>query len=211
MSSFNPRLLGYDVRLSAEDYLEANWDAERRALYLLRPTVEWPLSVDTLVWPSVFFSKVYGSQAPIRVDPGVELRGWWLRLEEMRAAFKAGWKGSTPGVPVAITVFPRDGFGDSYPVGSVLETESLPEPPESPRGGRFLGFDVADASLISGLCGCGYGSDEAAEWRASWEMHLNQFGLIDTLDAALRFRSATDERVREHAPFYVFGISRLPG
>src|SRR3990170_299467 len=47
------RLLGFDARelwLSPDDL----WDAQRKETFLLRFDVGKPLSIDTLVWPSLF-------------------------------------------------------------------------------------------------------------------------------------------------------------
>ena len=46
--------LGFDVRLEPEDYLNRVWTSERRSEYLLDPQTSWPLSVDLMVWPSIF-------------------------------------------------------------------------------------------------------------------------------------------------------------
>jgi hypothetical protein len=50
----NNYLVGFDIRLSAEQYVELWWDQKHRDEYLLRPDTPWPLSVDGLVWPSMF-------------------------------------------------------------------------------------------------------------------------------------------------------------
>jgi hypothetical protein len=47
------RLLGFDVR-EVPQVAAGLWDGARRTTFLLRPEVRWPLSVDTLVWPSRF-------------------------------------------------------------------------------------------------------------------------------------------------------------
>jgi len=44
--------MGFDAREMTSP--ARAWHADRRELYLLRPEVERPLSVDALVWPSVF-------------------------------------------------------------------------------------------------------------------------------------------------------------
>jgi hypothetical protein len=41
------------------------------------PNIEWPLSVDPLVWPSVFFSKIFREETKlpygyIEVDPEID-------------------------------------------------------------------------------------------------------------------------------------------
>lgn len=48
-------LLGYDVREAClQPYDLCVWSAERRTTYLIDPKAEQPLSVDTLLWPSLF-------------------------------------------------------------------------------------------------------------------------------------------------------------
>ena len=81
-----------------------------------------------------------------------------------------------------------------------IETEMVVEP-----GWRPLGFDIADGA-ISGLSNCGYLPDEAHALREAWAARLNEHGLFDEARDALAFRAVTDARVREHAPFAVYGI-----
>jgi hypothetical protein len=73
-------------------------------------------------------------------------------------------------------------------------------------GWRFVGYDVADEGNISGLSNCGYTELEAAALRPAWASKLNEHGLFLELDVALAFRSLTDQRVVEHAPFFVNAI-----
>lgn len=96
MSSNGLRLLGFDVRLHREDYVDSTWNEERRNSFLLSPKIKWPLSVDTLVWPSAFFAKLYGTQPMIAVEAETEHFGYWLNLAAMRAAVSAGWKARMP-------------------------------------------------------------------------------------------------------------------
>ena len=74
---------------------------------------------------------------------------------------------------------------------------------------EFLGFDVADEWLLSGLSNCGYG-DDAEPLRREWAGHLNGHHLFDNLDKAIEFEALTDKRVEEHAPFFIYGIYSIP-
>jgi hypothetical protein len=209
MTAYHSRLLGFDVRLSSEEYLSAHWNEESRLLYLLRPAVEWPLSVDTVVLPSVFFPKVYGTEVMIPVDPETETYGYWLNLQAMRVAFSKGWKRSTRGIFIGIHLVAAEGLTSDQFGSRVLEAH--PAPQECPKGSDLLGYDVADSGLTSALCSCGYITrEEKNRWQAEWEQHLNGFGLLKTQDLALEFRETSDRRVPEHAPFYVFGLWKLP-
>jgi hypothetical protein len=73
-------------------------------------------------------------------------------------------------------------------------------------GWRFLGYDIADAGDISGLSNCGYEGHELESLRPTWAPRLNDHGLFSDASDAISFRSVTDKRVAEHAPFRVCGI-----
>jgi hypothetical protein len=69
-----------------------------------------------------------------------------------------------------------------------------------------VGYDVCDATLLSGLLNCGYaGADERLE-ALRWSPSLNQWHLFRASGDAASFAAATDERVPEHAPFRVFRL-----
>lgn len=67
---------------------------------------------------------------------------------------------------------------------------------------QFLGFDVSDYFLLSGMNNCGYfvSSDQI------WKPLTNQFGLFVCLSDAERYCQFADEFCPEHAPFSVYGI-----
>lgn len=70
---------------------------------------------------------------------------------------------------------------------------------------NFLGYDIADFMLISGVSNCGYGGND----RKLFEQYIpfiNEYGLVSDLDAADSIRKLSNQRVTEHAPFYIFGI-----
>ena len=47
-------VLGFDARLRPGDYLDHQWGGVRREVFLLRPDIAWPKSVDLTAWPSLF-------------------------------------------------------------------------------------------------------------------------------------------------------------
>jgi hypothetical protein len=69
-----------------------------------------------------------------------------------------------------------------------------------------LGFDVSDGSGLSGLSNCGYAKDEVPALRERWGPHLNTYHLFSDVDQAIEFKRLSDNRVREHAPFFVYGL-----
>jgi hypothetical protein len=82
--------------------------------------------------------------------------------------------------------------------------ETLPS--RVPSSWHFLGYDVADQWLVSGLSNCGYIEDEREEWRLKWSRRINNLHLLLDVDDAHEFAQATNQRVAEHAPFYVYGL-----
>ncbi|MBS2039865.1 hypothetical protein JST97_33075 [bacterium] len=86
---------------------------------------------------------------------------------------------------------------------------------EAPNQGdewQFVGFDVADAYLLSALTNCGFlsGHDNAEALRREWAQHLNDFHLFSELSAASAFRRFSDIRLAsDHAPTFVYGIHIL--
>jgi hypothetical protein len=213
----NQRLVQFDVRLRADDYVSSFWDQEHRNLYLLRPQTEWPLSVDPLVWPSVFYSEIfraatnlpYGS---IEVDPSTDDGQYWLNLDQMTGHYETHKRPETQGVFVAIHLFSEKALDSNFiPYSFDNCALSLGEtnPRECPPEGEFLGYDVADASRMSGLANCGYTDIERKQLEQVWSSRLNSYGLLKTLEDAVEFRQVCDKRVAEHAPFWIFGISKL--
>ncbi|MGH9657014.1 MAG: hypothetical protein ACRD96_00630, partial [Bryobacteraceae bacterium] len=71
---------------------------------------------------------------------------------------------------------------------------------------RLLGYDVSDGSLVSGLSNCGYRDDEKSGMRPQWGPHLNEHHLFDDPVRAAEFARLCGERIKEHAPFFVYGL-----
>jgi hypothetical protein len=100
-------------------------------------------------------------------------------------------------------VFSKERLFDNELWAGALTTVQIDEPDLSTW--KCLGFDVADGGRISGLCNCGYGGSEADQFR-TWKDKLNAHGLFSVLDHAITFVDVTNKRVKEHAPFYVYGL-----
>jgi hypothetical protein len=201
--------LGLDARLPSAQYLAREWTAQRRELFLLRPDIDQPLSVDRLVWPSLF--RFPGD----RPDPGhanalpatglsfgeVALRLWRDRRQLDSALTVPGGAAS---LPIRIDLL-TEGADAAHEAWRILNV--VPEPMlEGFDNWKVLGHDVADASLLSGLMNCGYSQPERRALRPAWAARLNAAGLFDSADDAFAFRAVTDARVPEHAPFFVFAV-----
>jgi hypothetical protein len=105
------------------------------------------------------------------------------------------------GVRVAVTMlFRGSAKGDErYARGQISVDEEV----------DFLGYDIADASLTSGLSNTAYTEEERARLAPVWAPRLNRFHLFDEAEHALEFKAVSDARVPEHAPFFVYGIYRI--
>jgi len=64
--SLKKYLLGFDIRARQEAYPADFWLDSRREAYLLKPSVKWPLSVDDMVWPSVFTYKEFRPMVEVK-------------------------------------------------------------------------------------------------------------------------------------------------
>lgn len=190
---------------------DREWNADRRTTYLLRDVVR-PLSVDPIVWPTAIApSDLSPTQQPWHIGwvPRPEWigpNGAWDNLAQMEAALSVApgpahgnevWK-------IAITWHASDALqAGSY--GPYVEP-TLPSARDD--SWELLGFDVADPG-ISGLTNCGYTAAVRGDLQSVWASRLNDFHLFKALDDALAFVNVTNQRVSEHAPFFVIGLWRI--
>jgi hypothetical protein len=215
--SVNRWLIAFDVRSDPEQYVSRRWDATRRARYLLRPEVQWRLSVDGLVWPSVFRLKGLDqlSDSPIEIDPDVAGGDPWRDLDRLRACYDAHRAPAPDGVFIGVELLSeREAEAQTLPYvlpGGIQAAVWLePTCPERlPEGSTLLGYDVADAHWVSGLANSAYEDQEIRALAPSWAARLNSFGLIDTLDVAIAFREVCDARLPGHVPFWIYALWRL--
>ena len=216
----NQRLVRFDVRLEKGEYVDEFWDREHRNRFLLTPDVDWPLSVDPLVWPSVFYSEVFRQAtqlryASIEVPPTMDEGQYWLNLEHMRNYYETHKKPGDRGILVGIELFSEDSLAEEavpYETRAGIQC-ALPlgqtVPAQRPSASELLGYDVADDSWISGLANCEYFPEERDRLHRLWASRLNEFGLLARLEDAVQFRQVSDARVPEHAPFWIYGIWRM--
>jgi hypothetical protein len=182
--------VGADIRVDP-GLPDAAWDRKRREQFLIRPEVTRPLSVDPWVWPKA---------RPEAGEPvGDPLP--WVSVDDVRERW-ASQEGSDGWVAVAIGAVATDSRAREL---LAMERGIKTEVVVGTRW-RFLGYDIADAGDISGLSNCGFEGRELERLRPTWAPRLNGHGLFSEISDAVSFRSATDQRVREHAPFQVYGI-----
>lgn len=198
------KLLGFDAREMGLKPEEA-WSQERKAIYLLRTDVDKPLSTDTLVWPSVL---------PLDEDLSPDSSASFLRL----------WN-SLPKLQEHLNVIRNSVRQPYWIIGITVVMRGLSQaekelwyprlsktvPSARNKDWEFLGYDVSDLALLSALSNCGYKPDEIQSLRARWAKHLNKFHLFTDKSQAIEFKGLSDQRVVEHAPFFVFGLYRIEG
>jgi hypothetical protein len=196
MSSPGWRLVGFDANETELEGRKTPIPIDVREVMLLRPEIELPFSVDGHVWPSV-----WGMNDQSQDNEN----GLWLNLARMRQSLKERRRAA---ILVAVELLvPSNIPSFGFPYSLI---DSTPEPPTVPEGSVCLGFDVADAGFYSGLSNCGYSEAERAELRPKWKDKINDLGLLKSEQDAIEFRELSDVRVSEHAPFWVFRLSRLP-
>jgi hypothetical protein len=87
----------------------------------------------------------------------------------------------------------------------VLEGDEIQRP--SAAEFRLIGYDTADWGLISAVSNCGIRPEEGGGlYGKQWGHKLNHFHPFDTVSDADEFVDFANQRVPEHAPFFVFGL-----
>ncbi|MCC7086757.1 MAG: hypothetical protein IT427_17285 [Pirellulales bacterium] len=209
--SQTPYLLGFDARENRAD--RQAWDYERRLRYLFNDGLTKPLSADIAVWPSVFDQ----TTSDTHVYSTVPMPSFYIGLNDPlfnnldELLFHLQQHSSRDAddyCVIALACFePERCYNDDkWPYKVVTK------PLQCDPSWMFLGFDiVADQSLLSGLMNCGYDDTERAHAAKQWHNELNDHHLFRTLDKAIEFRTWSDRRVIEHAPFSVVGIYVVGG
>jgi hypothetical protein len=191
--------LGFDAREMWLNF-RSEWDDVRKREYLLRDDATRVLSTDSKVWPSIFQLE----RSLDRTEELPEYRHVSESLAELRRV--AGGimrKSNRPYSIIAIALMTET--CSETEIAEWRKEYPEPEPLDVKSQWSFLGYDISDRFFLSGLSNCGYGQDRPALQR-EWAPCINEHHLVSEIDSANKFKIMTDERVKEHAPFYVFGI-----
>jgi hypothetical protein len=203
------RLLGFDAREDEGDGKKTPIPADVREVMLLRPEIEMPLSVDTNIWPSHFLYyphfRTVAREPPLIETPRESGSDFWLNLTQMRRVLTENGRTA---ILIAVELLAPESI--TFSDFASANIYSATEPVDVLDRSICLGFDVADSGFWSGLSNCGYSEAERAELRPKWQDRINDFGLLKSEQDAIEFRELSDARVPEHAPFWVFRLSRLP-
>ena len=197
-------LLGLQLRQAISNL--PPWSDSRRQDYLLQESIERPLSVDPAVWPRSTNDEEYRhifrhcSDIPEATSPQNGLEVFFpLDQRLVRTPYL-----NPADSLIALTASTQD-------AGMLAAEHNFELPYESSEtlstfGWTHLGYDIADEWLTSGLMNCSYHLSSKAHFSLKFATCLNQHGLFTDRSAAIEFCEETNTRVREHAPFLVFGL-----
>lgn len=185
-------LIGFDAR---ENFLrfKNTWSPDRIDQYLLKANIIKPMSVDVMVWDTLFH------QLDFRLPDWIGPRQAWDSLERLYMFINSINISSEYWV-IAITQWTSVDQEAKHKEAYDVHPSSVSD------DWTLLGFDIADEFLLSGLMNCGYWPEEREVISKQFAGHLNEHHLFDDLDIALRFKTLSDQRVIEHSPFNVYGI-----
>jgi hypothetical protein len=178
------------------------WDSERRGRFLFRQDIECILSVDSTVWPSVFDT----ADGLVRPDWTGYVQDIWDNLPALSRVVR----------PMALLGLDSVHFIAIELVGSSCSKGEFDNwcgrvPDVGPENltslpHEFLGYDVADYFLLSGLTNCQISNRSNISY---WPPLLNKNHLFRELDSAIEFKNETNRVVPEHAPFFVFALWQI--
>ncbi|RYG68639.1 hypothetical protein EON80_11235 [bacterium] len=207
-------LIGFDARFEP-GLCSRYWEPMRRANFLLLAGTPVPLSIDSMVWPSVFLK----ANSPFPeldeqafemppLDAAISDAGLWGDLTVLKSQLQT--QISTTSAPhwiIGVTLL-CDASAE------VLAHLKMSQGPTQPAvigpDWLLLGYDVADVSQTSGLSNCSYSPTEAFSIAAQWSRELNDFHLFDDWEKARAFAAMTDARMPSHSPFFAFGLWLIP-
>lgn len=189
--------LGFDIREPLNCHWESFWTHERRTKFLIRPEIQWPLSVDNMVWPSVAVSRMPAA-----------LNLWFSIGQILEVLPDLAFQNADSPVLIEIGAV-HDDQSSQYWEDLV---NGWPQPRgeyEIKTGVQELGYDIADRYLLSGLSNCMLDPTELAGIRRAFSQRINSFGLFDQVGHAADLRIVYNELIPEHAPFCVYRIRRI--
>jgi hypothetical protein len=201
MNSEEELILGFDIRVENQS-LQDHWSSERRNHFLLRTDVLEPYSVDTNVWPSIINDDV-------RPGTCIGYQDLWCDLTCLISVASLRSEKAINGRLISVSLVSTE----SSHISSTWRSKVPPTvPPTRADDWEFIGYDVADEWLLSGLSNCGFLPivDDVPALRVEWSPRLNEHHLFSTIEHAKMFEQFANSRITEHAPFFVYAIWRIP-
>ena len=219
-------MIGFDAR---ELWLDSDsqWDKNTHNTFLLRREVLKPLSVDRLVWYSVFtektISRIWENKLPqsiyftdvwnmtfseknfLQTPPDKYLfNGIWRNLNTLNTYLQEHWQDDwKPCAIIAIQeIINLETFEDDE------DNSFLPPivPNEVQDDWVLLGYDVADYYLYSGLADGGIQDELFSKIKPEWVDNLNDYHLFTNPQTAFDYIEFANARIPTHQPFYVYAL-----
>lgn len=208
-------LLGYDIRLAPEEYLDELNASEYRER-IIKPEIEWPITIGYAIWPSVFkYNELppelaqYESQfdkEQILVDAS-EWRHRYLELWQLWEDMVAFYRSFSPkrkSIAIALTAIYEEPLEQNEYLASIVPYLDGVVPSDW----IFLGYDIADDGTRFSFLADSLNNDELPLLRKLWGSYLNEYGLFTDTQKALEYCRTVEDP--SHGPFHVIGIYRHP-
>lgn len=207
-------ILGFDAREmwltpAGDAHRSGGWTEENKKTWLLRDDVDRPLSVDDSVWLSVFHA-----------DPQLQLpetsvgivQNLWSDLKALKTNLDSQWNSLWRRCWLIAVIVYIDDIGCCDHAHWKSELGSAAPSTCAPQW-QCLGYDVADAWLLSGLSNCTHISEpDFPSLRTKFRPRINQYHLFDDKEDAMCFRDESNKRCPDHAPFFIYRLHRIePG
>ena len=194
-------LLGFQLRIIAK---KIKWSQERRQQYLLIQDIRYPLSVDKTVWP---YHENKEDKASMFQDSDIEdspPNG--LNVYNLKNMPSQNYKNKENFTLVAITTTPNaaSSLKEMHKINSTSYTiEDIKN-----SNWEFLGYDIADKHLISGLMNFGHSKEEKDTLLSTYISNINLHGLLSTGEIAQKYANHCNDRYKNHAPFFIYGLCK---
>lgn len=184
------------VRRAADIFILGNQNS-----YLLRDGIHKPLSTDVMIWDSVVDQIDVNGRT---LWTGTPTTLWHSvprlmeRLDQQAQPAAAFWT-------IGVTIL-ANRAADFWASHNLDPTAWLPVNPSQPEETwAFLGYDVSDRYLLSGLSNCGKDADEIPTMRQHFGPYLNEHHLFTSAEPALDYKKWADQDTG-HAPFFIYGL-----
>ncbi len=189
-------LLGFDARRMVVTF-DDEWDTSSRETFLLKHNIQMPLSVDEMIWKPLITDDMVFDLPP----KYSWVQHLWMDLDKLRDFIKLSkvhyWE-------IAVTqFFDEETFAQNGIYHVPLNPQSI-QPDWT-----FLGYDVAEEVLLSGLMNMGYKPEIKPQISREFADELNSYHLFKDYEVAKKFAVWNQTRDAGHGPWFVTGLYRI--
>lgn len=198
-------LLGFQLKIELMKIKQ--WELDRKREYLLREDIKKPLSVDKVVWPESDDKKMYSILFSDYCDGeycapnGLNI----YSIKKQESLNRTSFYDGSILVGIAVVNDTKNRSQELKNKHSILDIPYLLNDLLE-AGWSRLGYDVADYWLYSGLMNCSYSAKDKVNLAKRFANALNEYGLFNAVETAQEFCTDCETRIKEHAPFSIYGI-----